>query len=370
MTPAARARVLADLGRLADAETEVRAGLVAAPSDPELLALLAGLLRLRGRRDEALRAADAAVRAAPDLAGTHIERAECLLLIPAPGSASRRDRPSTDEEWAPAGAADNWARLGVADERARLGEAVREAEEAVRLEPGHAPAHRVLARALAARRQFGPARAAVRRALELDPRSVPDLLTLAEIERHAGRRKAARAAAAAALAQDPGNPDGRWLIALLDAERLRVRASMTGLRALAADHPDRLDITALTWPIRGLLGGLRRGLGTGVPLVTLLAAVAHVWPSWQLAAHAIAATVALVMIGFSLRVLIPAGVLPWRCLNLLAARTRRAVATGWGAAGATVALLIAYGLTTHPLLPIAAFVPLAVLAAAGRADRA
>ncbi|MEU4561134.1 tetratricopeptide repeat protein [Actinoplanes sp. NPDC023936] len=362
MTAASRARALAGVGRLSDAEAEVRAGLARLPTDPELLALLAGLLRLQGRRAEALAAADAAVAAAPHLSGTHIERAECLLMIPS----------GTEEssETSPASTASPASGPSTAEsDETRTAEALREAREAVRLDPAHPPAYRVLARVLSSRREFDQAREAARRALALDPHSVIDLLTLGEIERHAGRRGAARAAVGAALAEDPGNPDGRWLIALLDAERLRVRSSLRGLRELAADHPDKLDVTALTWPVRGLLGGFRRGLGVGVPLVVLLAGCALLWPSWELAARAAAATVTLVMIGFGLRVLVPAGLLPWRCLALLPVRTRRAVRAGWVAAGATVALLLGYGVTALALLPVLALVTLAVLLVTGRADR-
>ncbi|WP_433825021.1 tetratricopeptide repeat protein [Actinoplanes sp. CA-015351] len=341
MTPATRARALADVGRLADAETEVRRALVEVPADPELLTLLAGLLRLQKSAAEALAVSRAAVAVAPHLPGTHIELAECLLLAQAPEHSSPRTRET----------------------------ALRAAEEAVRLDPAHPPAHRVLARAHAQSRDFPRARDAARRALALNPRSVPDLLTLGEIERHAGRRKPAREAIEKALAQDPGNPDGRWLIALLDAERLRVRSSMRSLRELAADHPARLDTTALTWPVRGLLSGFRRGLGAGVPLVAVLAAGAYPWPSWQIAARAAAVTVVLVMIGFGLRVLIPAGLLPWRCVTLLPARTRRAVRIGWVAAGATVTLLLGYALTAQWTPLIAAFATLALLMAAGRNDR-
>jgi tetratricopeptide (TPR) repeat protein len=341
VTPASRARLLAGVGRLGEAEDAVRAGLIEAPADPELLALLAGLLRLQNRHDDALAAADAAVAAGPHLAGTHIERAECLLVPPgkrAPGDA-------------------------------RTAEALAEAEEAVRLDPAHPPAHRVLARALTLRRDFDRARDSAHRALALAPGSVADLLTLAELERHAGRRDAARDAARQALAHDPENPDGRWLIALLEAERLRVRAAMRGLRGLAADHPARLDAMVMTWPIRGLLGGLRRGLAAGLLLTGVLAAVAAFWPSALLPARAAAVTVAAVMVLFSARVLVPAGRLPWRCLTLLPARTRRATHAGWVAAGTTIALLLAYAVTARPQALVLCAVSLALMLLAGRADR-
>ncbi|MBB2943679.1 putative Zn-dependent protease [Actinoplanes lutulentus] len=374
MTPATRARALADVGRLADAESEVRRALAETPADPDLLTLLAGLLRLQtsaaqtgaaqtsagrniagqNRAAEALAVAQAAVAVAPHLPGTHIELAECLLLAPAHEKSSLQNQKA---------ATPNSAGTSHSDA------ALRAAEEAVRLDPTHPPAYRVLARVHDQRRDFPRARDAAHRALALNPRSIPDLLTLGEIERHAGRRKPAREAIGKALAQDPDNPDGRWLIALLDAERLRVRSSMRSLRELAADHPARLDTTALTWPVRGLLSGFRRGLGAGVPLVAVLALGAYPWPSWQIAARAAAVTVVLVMIGFGLRVLIPAGLLPWRCVTLLPARTRRAVRTGWVAAGATVTLLLGYALTAHWPPLIAAFAALALLMATGRSDR-
>ncbi|MFC7532866.1 tetratricopeptide repeat protein [Actinoplanes sp. GCM10030250] len=250
-----------------------------------------------------------------------------------------------------------------------LNEALAEAREAVRLEPAHQPAHRVLARALAARRDFDSAREAARRALSLDPASIPDLLNLAEIERQAGHRSAAREAVRAALARDPDNPDGRWLIALLDAERLRVGPAMRGLRRLAAEHPAQLAGAAMTWPIRGLLGGLRRGLTAGVLLTAILAATALPWPSTLILARAASLTVAAVMILLSALVLIPAGRLPWRCLTLLPPRMRRAVLTGLVAAAATVTLLLTYALSPRwQSLPLAAAALLALLAA-GRADR-
>ncbi|MBG0561277.1 hypothetical protein [Actinoplanes aureus] len=345
MTAAARARVLADVGRLREAEEAVRAGLIDVPADPELLALLAGLLRLQGRRADALAAAGAAVAAAPHLSGTHIERAECLLLLPDGG---RKGRSRADEE--------------------RLAEALGEAEEAVRLDPAHPPAHRVLARVLTLRRDFGGAREAARRALELAPESVPDLLTLAEIERQAGHRDPARQAVRDALARDPDNPDGRWMIALLDAERLRVGRAMRGLRDLAADHPARLDAATMTWPIRGLLSGLHRGLAAGVAVTGLLVVAASWWPGAVLLARASAVTVAVVLLLFMARVLIPAGLVPWRCLALLPARTRRAVPGGLIAAGATVALLLAYAVTARWQAMALAFAARMVLLVIRRAD--
>ncbi|GIF07845.1 tetratricopeptide repeat protein [Actinoplanes siamensis] len=304
MTAASRARLLAQLGRFDQAEAELRRELVARPADPELLALLAAVLRVNGRPHDGLAAADAAVHAEPGSAGAHAERAENLIAL------------------------------------GRTEESIEAASEAVRLRPGEPETHRVLARAHTASRDFPRARAAARQALAFGPRSVPSLLTLAEVERVAGRRRAAARATRAALAEDPGHPGGRWLIALLDAERLHVGDAMRGLRELAADHPARLRGEALAWPVLGVLAGLRRGLAVGVPLTAGVRLAAYRWPPAGLFAQALALMVAVVMVSFAARVLLPAGRLPWRSLSLL---PRRAVITELVAAGVSVALLMWYG---------------------------
>jgi Flp pilus assembly protein TadD len=309
VTPAAsRARLLAGLGRFDQAEAELRLELLSRPGDPELLTLLAAVLRLAGRPGDALTVADAAIAAGPASAGAHAERAEDLTAL------------------------------------SRTKEAVESASEAALLNPGEPEVHRVLARAHVAARDFGRARIAARQALAFDPRSVPSLLTLAEVERVAGRRRAAARATRAALAEDPESPAGRWLIALLDAERLRVGDAMRGLRELAADHPARLGGEALAWPIVGVLAGLRRGLPAGVLLVLAVRLTAPRWSLAGFAAQAIALVVGVVMIAFAARVLLPAGRVPWRCLAFL---PRRAVVTGLVAAGAAVALLLGYAVSAR-----------------------
>ncbi|GLW28333.1 tetratricopeptide repeat protein [Actinoplanes regularis] len=312
-TAASRARLLAELGRFDQAETELRNGLLARPGDPDLLALLAAVLRLSGRHHDALAAAEAAIEAAPGSASAHAERAETLVAL------------------------------------SRTGEAIEAASAAARLRPAEPEVHRVLARAHTAHRDFAQARAAARRALAFDPRSVPSLLTLAEVERVSGRTRAAARATRAALAEDPGHPAGRWLIALLNAERLQVGDAMRGLRELAADHPARLRGEAFAWPIVGVLAGLRSGLAAGVPLVLSVRLATGWWSSAGLFAQAIALVVAVVTVSFAARVLLPAGRLPWRCLASL---PRGTVITELVAAAASVALLVTYAVTAlwPPLL--------------------
>ncbi|GAA4602592.1 tetratricopeptide (TPR) repeat protein [Actinoplanes octamycinicus] len=323
MTAASRARMFAELGRFDQAEAELRRALLNRPTDVELLALLAAVLRLSGRPAEALAVADTAVAAGPAGAGAHAERAENLIAL------------------------------------SRTEDAVAAASEAVRLRPGEPEAHRVLARAHVAARDFRRARVAARQALAFDPRSVPSLLTLAEVERVAGHRQAAARATRAALAEDPDSPGGRWLIALLDAERLHVADAMRGLRELAADHPARLGGEALAWPVLGVLAGLRRGLGAGVPLVLAVRLAAVRWPFAEPLAQGVALVVAVVMVAFAGRVLLPAGRLPWRCLRFL---PRRAVIIGLVAAGASVALLFWYAVSAlWPPLVAAAVAALVLL---------
>ncbi|GIE78039.1 hypothetical protein Aph02nite_39890 [Actinoplanes philippinensis] len=333
MSAAARARALAGVGRLEQAETAVREGLAETPADAELLGLLAGLRRLQGHYADALEFADAAVAAAPGQSVVHIERAECLLLL------------------------------------GRSGDAREAAGEAVRLAPGRPEPHRALARCLVLRREFDGARDAATRAVTLAPHSVPDLMTLAEVERNAGRRDAARAAAARALAEDPEDAEGRWMIAVLDAEKLRVREAMRGLRQLAADHPDRYGAPALSWPVRGLLAGLRRGLSAGVPVVVALTLGGRWWAPALLLARGAAVVMALVTVGLAIRVLTPAGRLPWLCLSLLPARTRRAIGAGLVAASGAVHLLLWYAVSPHWLTLALVATAVAVLLTAGAVER-
>ena len=314
-----RAQRLAQVGRYADAEREIRGELSVAPADGRLLTLLASVLRLQRDYAAGLAAADAAVAAAPQLAEAHAERAENLIVL------------------------------------IRARDAVLAAGEAVRLGPADATGHFVLARALAAARDFDRARAAAAHGRTLDPHAVEGLLTVADVERDAGNRAAAVGATRAALAIAPDNAYGRWLLAMLDAERLRVRRSMRALRDVARDHPARADVISMTWPVRGVLSGLRRGLAASAALLCAVLLVAHWW--WPPAggfARILAAVLATVLAGFAARVLIPAGRLPWRCLRLLPRLMRRADTAALILTAAGVALLFAFVATGWWPLPVAA----------------
>ncbi|MEU4240153.1 hypothetical protein [Actinoplanes sp. NPDC026619] len=310
MTSAYRqAQHLAHVGRYEEAERAARHGLAEAPQDGQLLTLLASVLRLRREYASALATVGAAIEAEPHLADAHAERAECLILL------------------------------------IRSKEAVEAASEAVRLAPLDPSGHLVLARALASTRSYDRARAVATHGLAMAPRSVEALLTVADVERDAGQREAAMMAAHAALAIDPENAYGRWLVAMLDAERLQVRRSMRGLRDVARDNPARPDLISMTWPIRGVLSGLRRGLAVGALLVCLFVVAGHWWVHAATFARILSAVLAAVLTGFTARVLVPAGRLPWRCLPLLPPLMRRANVGGLAVVLLAVVLLLLHAFT-------------------------
>ncbi|GAA3347963.1 hypothetical protein GCM10020358_64700 [Amorphoplanes nipponensis] len=330
--PYRRARLLAEAGRSADAEAQLRSALAGAPADADMLTLLGFVLRRQQDYPAALAACDAAVAADPGLADAHAERAESLIAL------------------------------------IRDGDAVAAAGEAVRLAPQQPAGHRVLARALAAGRRFPEARAAARHGLTLAPDAVEGLLTLAEVERAAGGRDAAEEAARAALAVEPDHPYGRWLLAMLDAERLRVGRSLRGLHEVARANPARPDVISMTWPVRGLLGALRRWFSAAVLLVVAAVAVAPVWPPAATGGRILAGLFAVVVTGFAARVLIPAGRLPWRCLRLAPALLRRATRAALGTVAVMVALLLGYAGTGRWWLPVLALAAVPVLWALGLAE--
>ena len=310
MTGAYRqARALADVQRWADAEHALRRGLADEPADADLLTFLSYLLRMQRDYPAALAAADCAVAADPALAAPHAERAESLLAL------------------------------------VRDADAIAAAREATRLEPHRLTGHLVLARALSSARRFDQARAAARHALSLAPRSVEALLTVADVERDAGTRSVAADFAQAALAIDPANGYGRWLIAMLDGERLKVGRSMRGLHDVARDNPAHPDVISMTWPIRTLLAGLRRWLPAAALVVAILTLAAHWWPPAEFAGRTLAVFFPAAVLLLAARVLLPAGRLPWRSLRLAPRLMRRAALGGLLTVAAILALLIWHAAT-------------------------
>jgi len=304
-----QAHALADVQRWPDAEQAVRRGLADEPANADLLTFLSYLLRMQRDYPAALAAADAAVTADPALPDAHAERAESLLAL------------------------------------IRDADAIAAAREAARLDPLRPAGHLVLARSLASAQHFAEARAVARHGLSLAPRSVEALLTVADIERGAGHRAAADEAAKAALAIDPTNTYGRWLIAMLDGERLRVGRSMRGLREVARDNPARPDVISMTWPVRSLLAGLRRWLPAAIVAVAICTLLALRWPATESAGRILGVFFPAAVLALGVRVLLPAGRLPWRCLRLVPRLMRRATIGGLLTVTAILVLLIWYAVT-------------------------
>ena len=295
-----RAHLLADVGRYAEAERIVHTALSQAPDSAELLTLLGYLLRRQDRHLDALAACDAAVAAAPDHGDAHAQRA--------------------------------WALIGIH----RTAEAIPAATEAVRLGPHSADRYLALAEALSQADRFDDAREAAREALRLAPGSGSALLTLAEIERHAGNLEAAGVAVGQALAIDPTSTRGRHVLAMLDADRGVVRRSMRTLAGIAQDRPADPDLVSLVWPIRRVVVAPRWWLPGAAALIAAVGL-----PSGA-AGRVAAVLTCAVTVGFVLRTLVAAGVVPWRALRLSPPLVRRWLGAGLVTVAVVLGLLGGY----------------------------
>jgi hypothetical protein len=94
-------------------------------------------------------------------------------------------------------------------------------------------------------------------------------------------------------------------------------------------------------------------------------------PWWAAAAPAgriLAALFATVVTGFAVRVLIPAGRLPWRCLRLVPGLLRRATRAATVTVAVMIALLLGYAATGRWWLPVLALVAVPVLWGLGVAE--
>jgi Flp pilus assembly protein TadD len=310
-----RAHLLADVGRYAEAERIVRTALGQAPDSAELLTLLGYLLRRQDRHLDALAACDAAVAAAPDHGDAHAQRA--------------------------------WTLIGIH----RTAEAITAATEAVRLGPHAADRHLALAEALSQADRFDDAREAARAALRLAPGSASALLRLAEIERHAGNLAAAGVAVRQALAIDPTSTRGRHVLAMLDADRGVVRRSMRTLAGIAQDEPADPDLVSLVWPIRRVVVAPRWWLPGAAAVVAAVGLITGA------VGRVAAVLTCVVTVGFVLRTLVPAGVVPWRALRLSPPLVRRSLGAGLTTIAVALGLLAGYGAggpVALPLLAVAA----------------
>jgi hypothetical protein len=182
---------------------------------------------------------------------------------------------------------------------------------------------------------------------------------LAEIERLAGNPEAAGEATRQALAIDPTGTRGRRLLALLDADRGVVRRSMRTLAEIAHDRPAEPDLIWLVWPIRRVVVAPRWWLPGAAALVAaagLVTATLDHSAAAGAAARGGAAVTCVVTVGFVLRVLVPAGRVPWRALRLSPPLVRRSLGTGMVVIVVALGLLGGYAAGGPVVLPVLAVV--------------
>ncbi len=146
-------------------------------------------------------------------------------------------------------------RLDTPQARAQLQRAQGLAENAVRLAPGYARAHRALGLALSAQRHFEQARAAHRRAIALDPDAWGALINLAELQLQQADQAAAlqslqqahramsRVYSEQAVQVRPWRDELAVRIAQLHSELQQPAAAETWYRRVLAEHPYHLQAT-------------------------------------------------------------------------------------------------------------------------------
>lgn len=201
-----RAELLADLGRYEDAVEELERAL---GDDPERAAALSLLARVRlatGQLPEALRAADAAVAAAPSDVGANVVRGMVLAEL------GRVDEAAAQaEQVLRHGRGDGYACTSAAAilAQVRTGQVALDAAwEGVRLSPEQPRAHLVLGVVAARLGMEDIAQRAYHEALRLDPRLAADqtALGLARQEQHRYAQALARLKVIRQPAPTPGEP--------------------------------------------------------------------------------------------------------------------------------------------------------------------
>lgn len=204
---AARVRVqsLEMLGRLADAEAAARQDAEDAADDPDAHVVLAKVLFVAGRDDEALAAIDHALRLEVTSTEAHLARLDGLRgaerwgeAAAALEEAARHGVPA--EEVAVQRA---WVHLGAQDHEAALAAA----EECLRLRPDAVGALHVLTLAHAGREEWAAAESAARRAAAVSPRSAAGLCLLATCFGEQDRRAEECEAYEEALRREPDHRD-------------------------------------------------------------------------------------------------------------------------------------------------------------------
>ncbi len=197
-----RATALLDLGRHAEAVTQMRRAVALDPDDAFLLALLSWCLRVCGDYDEAVDTAEHAVGADPDLAFAHAARARALV---------DGGRSST---------------LALAA-----------SAQAVRLDPHASSSHYAAAVSHLAEGDHGSARYHATRVLELDPEPVWGLCLLAEVYRREHEWATARSLLERALGTNRHSAVVLRHLAALEGSAGDFTGSLEWSRRAAAERP-------------------------------------------------------------------------------------------------------------------------------------
>ncbi len=250
---------LGRLGRAEEGVAELRRAVELRPGYPEAWYNLGVLLRERGDLDEAVDAFRRALEIDPDAPAVHAALAvaygrlgrageaaaalaEADRLDPGRAAAARaglalglaldlaRDGRLDEAERELAAlvethpSAETWYNLGlVRARRGRPAEARAAYEEAIALDPSHAPAHNNLGIALAAAGDLAAARRHLERAAAADPGYAEAWLNLGVVLDQSGDPAAALAAVERAAALEPGNPRIREALDLLKAHAAGAR---------------------------------------------------------------------------------------------------------------------------------------------------
>ena len=224
-------RHLAEIGRYADAERELRTALAAAPEDVDVMTMLVFVLRQQQRYVDAMAMSDASLAAAPESPEVLRQRAHTQLKL-----LDTKDALATVH---------TLLHVDTADERN----------------------YRLLSDALGDTGDFAGARDAALRALAMRPDQPDSLMYLAYAQWGLDDKAQAKDTARRALRLEPDHRWAREFLAHAEVRQRRVRRSLRELSALAREDP-AAGGGALLWPIESVIIRTRRYL---VPAVVLVA---------------------------------------------------------------------------------------------------
>jgi tetratricopeptide (TPR) repeat protein len=294
------ARHLAEIGRYADAERELRAALATAPDDVDVMTMLVFVLRQQQHYVDAMAMSDATFAAAPESPEVLRQRAHTQLKL-----LDTKDALETVHVL---------LRVDTADERN----------------------YRLLSDALGDDGDFAGARDAALRALAMRPDQADSLMYLAYAQWGLDDKAQAKDTAHRALRLEPNHRWAREFLAHTEVKQRRVRRSLRELSALAREDPE-VGGAALLWPIESVLIRTRRYLVPAVVLVTIGALTTPL-----IIPRLLAAVAALGVAAYAARLLAPAGRLPWRALRAKPRSERLVLRLGVAVVVAEVLLLASY----------------------------